>query len=284
MVVVSALSFAAGSTSAVMSYQAGATPASVVTARILFTVLALFLYIRASGGETRLPPRERYISLLLGVIMAVQSYALVHAFAVMPVALAVLTFYLYPLMIGVGVHFNGSERITPGLAVALVGAFIGLVLALDVGTGGLNVLGAALATFSALAFALIAMVMQPMIARTGDSRPITLHMHYTAVIVLIMANLVLGEYPLPTGAVGWTAFAAAPVLYAIAITTLFIAFGLIGPVRSSLVMNLEPVASIVFGFLLLSQVLSPMQILGAAIVIAAITVPKLEAVRRAKKS
>ena len=49
-------------------------------------------------------------------------------------------------------------------------------------------------------------------------------------------------------------------------------------------MNLEPVASIVFGFLLLSQVLSPMQILGAAIVIAAITVPKLEAVRRAKKS
>ena len=39
-------------------------------------------------------------------------------------------------------------------------------------------------------------------------------------------------------------------------------------------MNLEPVGSIVLGFILLGQVLSPQQILGAVIVIAAVTTVK----------
>ncbi len=284
LVVISALSFAAGSSTAVVSYQAGTSPVSVITARIVFTIVALFIFIRATGGATRLEPAIRNRALLLGFLMAVQSYALMKSIDLVPVALAVLTFYLYPLMIGIGVHFTGQERITPGLAIGLVGAFIGLVLALNVGGGSLDALGIGLAVLSAVTFAVVAVTMQPMIARVGDSRPITLHMHFTALLVFVVVNLVIGEFPLPTGAVGWTAFAAVPVFYSVAVTTYFIAFGMIGPVRSSLVMNLEPIAAICFGFILLGQVLSPTQLAGAAVVIGAIMAVRLDSARRAQKT
>lgn len=282
--VVSALSFAAGSSSAVLSYQAGVTPVSLITTRILFTVGVLWLFIRVTGGTTRLPRRDRNIALALGVLLGAQSYALYQAIELIPVALAILTFYLYPLMIGIGVHFTGREPITKALAAGLVGAFIGLALALDVTGDGLHGPGIALAAASAATFTVIAMVTQPLIARAGDSRPITLHMHYTAAVVFIGIDIVLGSFPLPSGTTGWIAFAAVPVFYSIAITTFFIAFAHIGPVRTSLVMNLEPIASIAFGFVLLGQVLTPMQLTGAAVVIVSISAVRLEGARRAKRS
>lgn len=54
--------------------------------------------------------------------------------------------------------------------------------------------------------------------------------------------------------------------------------------RSSLVMNLEPVASILFGFLLLGQILTPIQLSGAAIVIAAVVAVKLDDLRKPAKT
>ena len=59
-VVLAAVNFAAGSASAsaVVSYHAGAAPISVITTRIAFTVLALWVFIRLTGGATGLAQRE----------------------------------------------------------------------------------------------------------------------------------------------------------------------------------------------------------------------------------
>ena len=73
---------------------------------------------------------------------------------------------------------------------------------------------------------------------------------------------------------GWIGFAAVPVFYTIAIASFFAGIARIGGVRTSLVMNLEPVASIALGFIILSQALSFRQLIGAAIVIGAVTAVK----------
>jgi drug/metabolite transporter (DMT)-like permease len=64
------------------------------------------------------------------------------------------------------------------------------------------------------------------------------------------------------------------VFYTIAVASFFAGIAMIGGVRTSLVMNLEPIASIALGFILLSQVLSERQLLGAALVILAVTAVK----------
>ena len=202
LAVTAAVSFSAGSSLAVISYHDGASPLSLITTRIVFTIGVLWLFIRMTGGNARLERRDRNISLILGLVLGVQSYTLYEAIKLLPVALAILTFYLYPLLIAISVHFMGRERVSPVLAFSLIGAFVGLALALDVGGDGLNTLGVILSVTSAVTFTIIAVSTQPMIARIGDSRPINLHMHYSGLVAFILIDIVIGEYPLPSGTEG----------------------------------------------------------------------------------
>ncbi len=54
----------------------------------------------------------------------------------------------------------------------------------------------------------------------------------------------------------------------------FTATQIIGPVRTSLLMNFEAVFAIILGYLVLGQTLTPPQLAGAAIVIAALFVAR----------
>ena len=112
-VVLSATSYAANSTSSVVAYSGGATPLSVVSFRVTFTVIALYALLRFMSVSLAMTPRDRNISLALGILLAVYSYCLMEAFDRLPVALAVLTFYLYPLFLGITAYVIGQDRLSP---------------------------------------------------------------------------------------------------------------------------------------------------------------------------
>ncbi len=270
LVVVAAISFAAGSTTAVVAYDAGATPLSVITTRITFTLLVLFVLIRVTGGELGLPPRDRTIALAIGLVLGVQSYAHYEAIGLLPVAIAILVFYLFPLLVGLISHFTGDEKMSPVLGVSLVVAAFGLFFALDVTGDGLDVSGIMLAGVAATTFSVVVVVNANLIRRTGRSLPVTFHMNLTASAAFIAISVVLGDFPLPATREGWIAFTAVPVFYSVGLICFFIAVGAMGAVRASLFMNLEPIAAIILGFTLLGQVLTPLQLLGAGLVVGAI--------------
>ncbi len=279
LVVVAAISFAAGSTTAVVAYDAGATPLSVITTRITFTLLVLFVLIRVTGGELGLPPRDRTIALAIGLVLGVQSYAHYEAIGLLPVAIAILVFYLFPLLVGLISHFTGDEKMSPVLGVSLVVAAFGLFFALDVTGDGLDVSGIMLAGVAATTFSVVVVVNANLIRRTGRSLPVTFHMNLTASAAFIAISVVLGDFPLPATREGWIAFTAVPVFYSVGLICFFIAVGAMGAVRASLFMNLEPIAAIVLGFTLLGQVLTPLQLLGAGLVVCAIIAGRWSTVR-----
>lgn len=270
-----ALSFAGNSISAVLAYQGGAAPISVVTVRLIFAVLALYAFIKLTGGRAALAPRDRNISLGVGFLLGIQGYTLFAAIDLMPVALAILVLYLYPLFTGVLAHVAGQERMTARLAAALGVAFVGLVLALNVAGKAVSGPGIAFAACSAVSLAGVIVLTSSIVTRLGDSRPVTFHMHITATITFILVALVMGDFPLPHTTRGWIGFAAVPVFYTVASIAFFAAVRVVGPVRTGLVMNSEPVANIVFGYLILGQHLLPIQLVGAALVLSAIVAVKL---------
>ena len=276
LVVVSALSYAANSSTSVVAYSGGATPLSLVTFRAAFTVIALYVLLRSLGVSIAMTPRDRNISLALGILLAAYSYCLVEAFDRIPVALAVITFYLYPLFIGIIAFVIGQERPSWALGIGLVVAFIGLAIALDVTGGGLETLGIVLAATGAASFSAIAVMAAPIIKRCGDPRPLVLYSHATCAVIMIAASLIVWEFSLPTTTRTLIAFAIVPVFYTVAAVAFFAAMAIIGTVRTGLMMNIEPLAAIVFGFAILGQVLTPIQLVGAALVIAAVTAVKWE--------
>lgn len=280
VVLVSALAFAGNNALTVVAYEGGATPLTLITFRMIFTLAALAAILWLMGATIRLPARERYAALALGALNGTMAYCLVSAFHHIAVGLAVLVFYLYPVFTGLGAWLTGQERLNRGLVVGLAGGFVGLALAIEV-TGEVgNTTGLLFAAAAAVMMAVTALLSARYMS-TGNARAVILHMHISSSALFVVISLIAGHLALPTTTQSWAGLGGVLVLYTLAVTAFFSGIAYVGAVRASLVMNLEPVASITLGFVLLGQLLTPRQLLGAAIVIAAVTAVKWMGGRRA---
>lgn len=264
-----AVSFAANSTFAGLAYTGGADALSVFAARSTAAYVVLLLYLVLTGRPRKLPSRQRNIALVLGVIMAWASYALLSAMERMPVALCVITLYTYPLLIASFGWWSGRERFRARFAVALAAAFTGLVFALDLSGNAPSIDGLLLAASGAVSVAILLLVSERARAPL-DAQPFTLYMLATCMVVAVLICVAEGEFALPHTQDAWLGFIATPLCYSFSIICMFIAVSMIGSLRTSLVMNLEPVSSVLLGYVLLSQALDGLQLLGVALVIAAI--------------
>ena len=273
LIVFVAFSFAANSTLSKIALDHGATPLSLLNFRTAIAAFSVFVILKIWRVPIGLPFRVRWIAIGMGGIVALYSYCLMSALLYLPVALAVLTFYLYPILTSLGSWAIGQERLTFRILVCLITAFIGLGFALDIG-GNINLVGISLAIGAAVGFTVLLLVNNNL-GDGQDSRPISFHMMSSATLLFILMDMNAGDIPLPVSFEGIAAFIGSCVFFAFAMIGMFVGLAKIGAIRTSLLMNFEPVASIVLGALLLDQVLEPLQLVGAGVVIAAILLAEL---------
>jgi len=270
---VSALAFAGHNAFAVLSYQGGGTLLTLLTARMVFALIILAIFMKLSGLVITLPRKQRYAALGLGFMNAIMAFALMSSFDYVAVGMAILVFYLYPVFTGIGAWITGQEKLDRGLIVGVVGGFLGLALALRITGETTNAIGIALAAFASLIMAAIAL-MSARILKTDNARSVTLHMQVSGVVLFLTISTIAGHVDFAETTSGWIGFAGVLACYTIAVSSFFAGIAHIGAVRASLVMNLEPIATITLGFVVLGQVLTPRQLAGAAVVIAAVTAIK----------
>jgi drug/metabolite transporter (DMT)-like permease len=273
------IGFAANSTAAKLAYEGGSNPLTYLSLRSALAAALVLTIILVLDRSTKMPWRRRLAAIGLGAILTVYSYGLLAAIQFIPVALAVLIFYTFPLLTSIYMWISGRERPTWLSVGAILVAFFGLALALDVTSGQLNLEGVALAIMAALGITVV-VVLNNRLVGTDDSRPITLHMMLSAMTLFVVITLVLGNFALPQTGLGWTGILVGTSAYAFAIVTIFIAMSYAGAVPAALSLNLEPVASMFFGFVILGQTLSALQISGAALVIAAVLSVRLADIRK----
>jgi drug/metabolite transporter (DMT)-like permease len=264
-----AVAFALTSTSARIAYDNGSNPLTVAAVRFLLpmTVLAVWLLLR--GVPLKLPLWQRWAAVALGVVTAVYSWALLTAIAVIPVALAILVFYLFPFITAVILAVCGWGKLVWQTIVGIVLAFGGLALVLQPLGYSLNIGGVVLALVGAIGVAVVISV-SSRIFGAGDSRRVTLHIAAVAAAMLIVICATYGEFALPRTGFGWFGFISTSAFYAFAIITFFIAISMIGPVRVSLLSYAEPVMAAVLSVAWLDEKLAPLQIIGISIVIVAL--------------
>jgi drug/metabolite transporter (DMT)-like permease len=109
-----------------------------------------------------------------------------------------------------------------------------------------------------------------LLPKRADTRPRTFVMLATSSIASVAVMLASGEIWFPATALGWTGLLSSALCYAIAMTSILFAAAVLGATRVAVVMNVEPLASIVLTYLILGERMLPMQLLGALFVVAAI--------------
>ena len=254
-----------------MAYQGGSNPLTIAAIRFLVPTAALIIWLRVSNVALFLPRRDAFAAVFLGVVTALYTWALLRSFSSIPFALAVLIFYLFPLMAALIVAGLGWETFSWKTGAAIVVALAGLALALDVRGGNLNTEGVALALSAAIGLAIVVAVSSRIFGK-GDARPLTLYMAAAASVVLLIMCAVSGDFALPHTTPGWIGFVAAASLYGFAMIAFFIAITMIGPVRTSLLSYADALISAGLGVAVLGQALTIFQIAGIALVILALIV------------
>ena len=269
-VAATATCFALGSTLVRFAYDAGAGTLSVVTVRTSTAALGLGLLLLWRGISFRLTARERWAAPFIGVLVAGYSCATYESLEYMPVALTVLTFYTYPLFTGLFVWLTRQERFGPTGFVALPLAFLGLLLALDVSGKDFSFIGARWALLGAVGFTAVLVLSARLLPPTTDTRPRTFVMLLTAAATCLLTSLATRAVWLPVTVGGWSGLMASSLFYILGMTAIMFATSVLGAGRVALVMNVEPVASLILTFLILGEHLRPFQLVGAACVILAI--------------
>lgn len=264
-----AVAFALANTSASMAYQGGSNPLTVAALRFVLPTAVLVVWLRMRGVPLGLPGSNGWMAAALGAITAIYTWALLSAIGVIPLALAVLVFFLFPLVANVILGICGWEKHGWRMIAAIMLAFVGLALALDPRGSNVDIEGVGLAFVGALGLGIV-IALSSRVFRAGDSRPVTLYMAAVAGVLLIALCAAQGEFMLPRTGSGWVGFIGAAAFYAFAMIAFFISISMIGPANASLLSYAEPMVAAGLGVALLGELLAPIQIAGLALVVTAL--------------
>ncbi|HSP24496.1 MAG TPA: DMT family transporter [Saliniramus sp.] len=252
-----------------MAADAGISGVSVVFYRVLLMLAAVTLIVIVARRSLAVPKGERVAVLLLGLASTTVGVAYISSIAFIPVTVAVVIFYTYPILIVLlSPLVDGGGRRPELLAIAFV-AFIGVACVVGPAFGELDWRGIALAAVASASGTL------QFFAATRTRRTDTVTKVFWINVMVVPASLGIG---LGFGALAPPgALAAAPVVMLLVVATFMIAMllQLAALVRApAVVIGLafcaEPLVASLASALMLGERLGPVQILGGALVIGAI--------------
>jgi drug/metabolite transporter (DMT)-like permease len=275
--------FGANHVAARLAFDHGANVTTAVAFRSTGTALFVLTLLLIDRIPFALPAVTRWRAFGIGVILAVQSYCLYSAVALIPVALALLAFNTFPMMLSLISWAAGAERPSRRTLLAMPVALAGLALALDVAGvagGGAADFGArwadigrgvGFALAAAISFATV-MFLTTRWLQDVDGRMRSFLMMCATSAVVLAGGALANDFSLPRDGTGWVGLCLLTLFYGTAITSLFVLLPRLGAVNNAAVLNFEPIAALFIAWLVLGQTIAPLQIAGGLVVIGAIAV------------
>jgi drug/metabolite transporter (DMT)-like permease len=267
--IVAALSFGIGDVSSKVVLIEGGDVLTLSLFRGLFSVVVLFIWLRLVPPPVPATPRQRNISLAIGVLFAGVVYGLFKAIELAQVPVAVLSYFVYPLLTGIGGALFGIDKLTWRGATAAAAAFGGLALVVGAHPGPVALAGIGFAVGAAACRA-TTLLMTRALLQDADARLITWYSILSSTALFAFVALGSWHWQSPQTGYGWLAMIVVGAVVTIAVLALFVSTHRIGPFRTALVMNLEPLLATVLAAPLLGEVITPLQALGGAIMLAAL--------------
>ena len=260
-----------------LAYDEGVTVGTLLSTRFVLAAVVFWLILVCARGGIRelrsLTRRDLLIAIALGAVgYGAQAGAYFAALDRLDASLLALLVYTYPVLVAVAAIAIGREPARRTTAVSLALASTGLVLVLaGAAAGALDALGTALGLTAATVYTGYILISDGVTARVGPLALSTL-VCTGAGVSLTLAGLAGGD--LDPGAVtaeGYAWLAALALVSTVGAVALFFA-GLrrVGPTAASILSTLEPVVTVALAFAVFGESLSPAQLTGGALVLAAV--------------
>jgi drug/metabolite transporter (DMT)-like permease len=268
LVVGVALCFTTSVILARLVYEAGGDAVTMLAVRYSVSAVVLYLSFRLRGVSPWLSRGQTVRVVAVGVLVASYAYGYLGAIQYIPVSLAVLLFYTNPLWVALALWAFNRERLSARQIAAVGLGFAGVALAVQVSWQGADWRGLALAAYAGIGVAGTVAASQRLLRAMG-SLSITMHVNMVAALVYVGVAWLHG-FAFPSGGTGWFAFAVMPFSFALGAAGYFAAIGRIGGMKTSTIMNAEPVFTVLAAIIVLGERLASLQLAGAMLVLASI--------------
>ena len=265
----SAMTFALNLTLASLCYSFGATPHTVNCVRSIVFILAITLLLRLLKVSLRLTRKQFLLCAATGCLMCAHVYAMLIAIELIPVGLAVVVMYTYPLLIAVFTWLTGRETVSFLRALALLLALFGIWLVANSPAALSQIFGLTCAGIGAITLASILIVSERAMSEINPK----VVMFYMMAITAIVASIVtIGGIQLdwPSTVAGWATMGGTAIFFVVGTFSLFTAVSLAGPLLTAIIDNSAPVWAILFGYIILDESLSTSQWTGSLVVIGSV--------------
>jgi drug/metabolite transporter (DMT)-like permease len=221
------------------------------------------------GKKPSADVRVRWISMGIGIMFAGLIFCLFKAIEAIDVPTAVLSYFTYPLLTGLTASLAGLEPLRWKGVLCALAAFFGLAIMIDAHPAVLAFAGVAYALGAACCSTGVLLVTRACLIG-ADARLTTWYSMISSTAVFVAVSLATQTWNPPQTTLGWVLLVALSLTTTAAILFVFISTVRIGPFRTALIMNLEPLTATILSVLLLGEVMSPIQGIGSAIMLAAL--------------
>ena len=264
-----AFSFACADVLIKVTFRAGADVLTASTLRGIVGLAFLMLWLPFAQKSAPVTPRARRIALALGILFAANVFLVFKAVEAIEAPIAILTYFVYPLLTGISAAAVGLEPLSWKGAVAALIAFVGLGVMLGAHPGGLALAGV-VAALAAAACRVLLLLLTRALLQGVNPLAITLYSMVSSTVLFVLASLVLLDWQPPATVLGWVAVIALGISVMGGILGVFASTGRIGPFRTALFMNLEPLLTTIASAVVLDEVITPVQALGGAVMLGAL--------------
>ena len=255
-----------------LAYEYGVTVAELMVARSFLAVMVVAVFCRFVG-QPLVPERGLgyFIGISIGVCLAVQGFGYMGAVHYITPGLAVALLLIYPILV---FAIEGLlQRTRPDAPTALAFAMVLLGIAVSIGAehGDIDWRGVALALVAALGMAGM-LVLTAISSRRGLGMVVLMPAHSATMMAVACYLAVTASggrgAPPPTEGVFFMAVVAA--LFGLGILLSYIAVRIAPAKKVALMMNIEPVSTLLLAWLLVGERLTPLQYAGILLAVAGI--------------
>jgi drug/metabolite transporter (DMT)-like permease len=266
MILASSILIAAVPNLAKLAYESGASILMVLLGRSLVSVLLLGIALLVLGRRFAASARVLRLCVLGGAASALMSFGFLGSIASIDVSLAILIFYLHPVMIAWIGQIRGTYKLTLGRCFYCCVILVGLALALSVRLADLAPMGIALAFLGALAASVMVIANGDAVGEAG-SILVNFYSTLIAFVSVCVAGLFIGDLVAPGTTLGWFGIVSAGAAFCLGLGLFFAAIPTIDVARASLIAIVEPLFAILLAMALFGERLGALQWIGVAIVL-----------------
>ncbi|MFZ5823501.1 MAG: DMT family transporter [Bacillota bacterium] len=259
---------ATNTTMAKFSYMAGLTAPALLLIRYLIGSAAFSTLLRLRDLPI-IPPAAGRRTLGAAVIVLVPSLLFLGSASRIPLSLAVVLVFTYPVWTVLLAHLMKLEQITARKAGAVAIAITGIALTVGPDFSRLDPWGVGMAALGGISFGLIPTIARRM-TRDVDPMQVNACVSFLGIPVTLALGLFTGGLTAPAGTGVWLTTLGSATFYIAGFALLLMGIPRTEPTRAAVTQTLEPLCTVILAMLILGEPLVAIQLVGAALILVAI--------------